>query len=191
MALGSSETLKQNVILGYSDINNAGLYVVSGVEETCIVEHQTYHFNNTNDNTSNVDEGKKIEIKIYNTKDRSFVKIQELPSQNKIIYLADALINQFCQNEVTDVIIVSSINFSVNAESVYLGCIPDSEEVKNDGAKERKSNSSYVYEVGILRLLVEGLKAIVPDIEISMDKVLDTKVKKESFDEIHDTEKDT
>ncbi|CAG8486817.1 16280_t:CDS:2 [Cetraspora pellucida] len=225
--------LKQNVILGYSDINNAGLYVVSGIEETCIVEHQTYHFNNTNDNTSNVDEGKKFEIKIYNTKDvKSFVKIQELPPQNKIIYLADALINQFCQNEVTDVIIVSSINFSVNAESVYLGCIPDNEEVKNDeklrklpstfklrdhffntmiallkvekirirclvfpgkkiGAKERKSNSSYVYEVGILRLLVEGLKAIVPDIEISMDKVLDTKVKKESFDEIHDTEKDT
>ncbi|CAG8765758.1 11252_t:CDS:2, partial [Racocetra persica] len=225
--------LKQSVILGYSDINNAGFYVVSGVEETCIVEQQTYHFNITNENTSNVDdEGKKLEIKIDNTKDLSFVKIQELPPQNKIIYLADALINQFCQNEVTDVIIVSSINFSVNDEGVYLGCIPDSEEIKNDeklrklpstlklrdhffntmitllkvekirtrclifpgkkiGARERKSNSSYVYEVGILRLLVEGLKAIVPDVEISMDKVLDTKVKKESFDDIYDDKKDT
>ncbi|CAG8588444.1 6236_t:CDS:2 [Dentiscutata heterogama] len=213
--------LKQSVILGYSDINSSGLYVVSGVEETCIVEHQTYQFNMF-ENTSDADnEGKKLEIKIDNTKDKSFVKIQELPPQNKIVYLADALINLFCQNEVNDVIIVSSINFSINDESVYLGCLPDNEAKnyeklkklsptfklrdhffntmitllkvekirtrclvfpgKKIGARERKSNSSHVYEVGILRLLVEGLKEIVPDVKISMDKVLDTKVKKDSL----------
>ncbi|KAF0372992.1 hypothetical protein F8M41_013087 [Gigaspora margarita] len=223
--------LKQSVILGYSDINNAGLSVVSGVEEACIVEHQTYQFN-ASENINDVDsEGKKLEIKIDNTKDKSFMKIQKLPSQNKIIYLADALINLFCRNEVKEVIIVSSINFSINDESVYLGCLPDNEEVKNYeklkklpptlklrdhffntmitllkveeirtkclvfpgkkiGVRERKSNSSHVYEVGILRLLVEGLKEIVPDVEILIDKVLDTKVKKESCDDIYDVEKD-
>ncbi|CAG8800861.1 22589_t:CDS:2 [Gigaspora margarita] len=218
--------LKQSVILGYSDINNAGLSVVSGVEEACIVEHQTYQFN-ASEIINDVDsEGKKLEIKIDNTKDRSFMKIQKLPSQNKIIYLADALINLFCRNEVKEVIIVSSINFSINDESVYLGCLPDNEEKlkklpptlklrdhffntmitllkveeirtrclvfpgKKIGVRERKSNSSHVYEVGILRLLVEGLKEIVPDVEILIDKVLDAKVKKESCDDIYDVEKD-
>ncbi|CAG8783082.1 17365_t:CDS:2, partial [Dentiscutata erythropus] len=187
-------------------INNAGLYVVSGVEEACIVEHQTYQFNMF-ENTSDADsEGKKLEIKIDNTKGKSFVKIQELPPQNKIVYLADALINLFCQNDVNDVIIVSSINFSVNDESVYLGCLPDNEEAKNYveeirtrclvfpgkkiGVRERNSNSSHVYEVGILRLLVEGLKEIVPDVKISMDKVLDAKVKKESCDDVYNIEQD-
>ncbi|CAG8470882.1 10367_t:CDS:2 [Diversispora eburnea] len=180
-SLTKSVKLKQQVILGYPDTNYSGICVVSGVEESFIIDNDT--------------------------------SIEELPPITKQTYFVNSLVSLFCENKVSEVFIVASINFSEKDKFVYLGRFPKIDEMKIDNSKlkglsptlklqdhffntlitllkveyiatkcflypgkyiRKRSSEENIYEIEILKNLVEVLDEFL-DAKISMTKVLDTR----------------
>ncbi|CAG8549334.1 9698_t:CDS:2 [Acaulospora morrowiae] len=189
--------LKHRVILGYPDLNNSGVRVVSGVEERCITDFDTHIYKYNDSNNDNDDASCIIPLNVTNTEDveylTSFLAINKLPPPTKTTLFINSLITLFCMHEVSEVIIVASLNFSEREEFVYLGCLSRIIKTLSPTAKlqdhffntfitllkveyiqtrcllypgkrtDGRHASDNSYEIGILKHLVEGLKKLLRD----------------------------
>ncbi|RHZ55435.1 hypothetical protein Glove_415g6 [Diversispora epigaea] len=152
--------LKQRVILGYPDTNYSGICVVSGVEESCIIDNDTCIFEDNNDNNTSNEELIKndITLKITNTEHASFIAIEELPPITKQTYFVNSLVSLFCENKVSEVFIVASINFPEKDNFVYLGCLPKIDEMKINNSKLKRLSPTLKLQDHFFNTLITLLK---------------------------------